>query len=162
VRALYRRNRRIVARLEATNGQLIYYSDRVVAASEIARSMPTHPDVKSKMAPFIEQAIRLADSSGIRMTMLFTPMCCERERGLAENGTWELLLKLVHAYEAQYSRFRFIDGNVRPYERENFGDAIHLNELGAERFNTELVARLQEILTPKAASAGQQTTPARR
>jgi len=33
VRSLYRRNRRIVARFEATNGQLIYYSDRVVAAS---------------------------------------------------------------------------------------------------------------------------------
>ncbi len=161
VRSLYRRNRRIVARLEATNGQLIYYSDRVVAASQIARSMPAQPDVKSKMAPFIEKAIGLADSSGIRMTMLFTPMCCERERGLAQNGTWELLLKLVHAYEAQYARFRFVGGSFHPYERENFGDAIHLNELGAERFNTELVARLPEIVAPKVASTDK-PTPAHR
>jgi hypothetical protein len=157
VRSLYRRNRRIVARLESTNGQLIYYSDRVVAASEIARSMPTQPDAKSMMAPFIEKAVRLADSSGIRMTMLFTPMCCERERELAQNGTWELLLDLVRAYEAHYPRFRFVDVSVRPYERENFGDAIHLNERGAERFNTELVARLPEILAPTEASTGPAT-----
>jgi hypothetical protein len=157
VRSLYRRNRRIVARLESTNGQLIYYSDRVVAASEIARSMPPPPDAKSMMAPFIEKAVRLADSSGIRMAMLFTPMCCERERGLAQNGTWKLLLELVHAYEAHYPRFRFVDVSVPPYEREDFGDAIHLNERGAERFNMELVARLPEILAPKVARTGPAT-----
>jgi hypothetical protein len=153
VRSLYRRNREIVARLEATHGQLIYYGDRVVAASEIARSMPAPPEVNSKMATFIEKAIRLADSSGIRVTMLFTPMCCERERGLAQNGTWDLLLKLVHAYESQYPGFRFVDSSLPPYEREHFGDAVHVNAQGAERFNTELVARLPEILAPKAASA---------
>jgi hypothetical protein len=158
VRSLYRRNRRIVARLEATNGQLIYYSDRVVGSSEIARSMPTQPDAKSMMAPFVEKAVRLADSVGIRMTMIFTPMCCERERELAQNGTWKLLLELVHAYEAQYPRFRFVDVSVRPYESENFGDAIHLNERGAERFNTELVARLPEILAPKVAPTGPATS----
>jgi hypothetical protein len=157
VRSLYRRNRQIVARLEATNGQLIYYGDRVVAASEIERSMPAQPDVNSKMATFIEKVIGLADSSGIRMTMLFTPMCCERELGLAQNGTWDLLLKRVHAYEEHYPRFRFVDNSLRPYEREHFGDAVHLNERGAERFNTELVARLPEILAPKVASTGPAT-----
>jgi hypothetical protein len=156
VRSLYRRNRQLVARLEATNGQLIYYGDRVVGASEIARSMPARPDANSKMATFIEKVIGLAGSSGIRMTMLFTPMCCERERGLVQNGTWDLLLQRIHEYEARHSTFRFVDSGLRPYEREYFGDAIHMNERGAEQFNTELVAWLPEILAPKVASTGRQ------
>ena len=155
VRSLYRRNRRIVARFEATNGQLIYYGDRVVDASAIARSMPARPDVNSKMATFIEKAIELADSSGIRMTMLFTPMCCERARALVQNGTWDLLLEREHAYEARFPKFRFVDNDLRPYEREYFGDAVHMNERGAVQFNEELMARLPAILAPVASPGPQ-------
>jgi hypothetical protein len=118
--------------------------------------MPAQPDVSSKTAPLIEKAIGLADSSGIRMTILLTPMCCERERRLAQNGTWGLLLRRIHADETRYPGFRFVDDGFRPYERNSFGDAFHVNERGAEHFNAELIARLPEILVPNVASTGQQ------
>jgi hypothetical protein len=88
--------------------------------------------------------------------MLFTPMCCERERRLAQNGTWGLLLKRIHAHEARYPGFRFVDDGFRPYERDSFGDAFHVNERGTEQFNVELIARLPEILVPNVAPTGQQ------
>jgi hypothetical protein len=158
-RALYRRNRQIVKRLDGTNGQLVYYGDRIVGASEIERALPPPPSLDSKSATFVEDAIRLADSSGIGTTLVFTPVCCERERRLEENGTWTLLLRLVHAYEERYPTFRFVDASERSYANEYFGDAVHVNEQGARRLNSELVAQLPDILSPKPASGLRRPTP---
>jgi hypothetical protein len=148
VGSLYGRNRAIIERLEATNGELVYSGDRVVAAADVARSMPGAPNAESKMAPLIEKVIRLADSSGISTRLFFTPLCCEREQRLASDGTWALLSTLLRTYEARYSTFRFVDAGLRSYEREYFGDPVHVNERGAARFNTELAARFPDVLAP--------------
>src|SRR5262245_55337261 len=145
-RSLYERNRRIVARLEATNGQLIYNGNSIVPASWIARSMPADPDPGSPQAPLVERAIGFANEIGISTTLLFTPVCCERAAKLEADGTWRLLLPLVHAYERKYATFQFVDLGHSPYDQQSFGDATHVNELGAKRFNAELIARAREIL----------------
>jgi len=145
-RSLYQRNRRIVERLEATNGQLIYNGNSTVPASWIAKSMPADPDPRSPQAVLVERAIGFASEAGISTTLLFTPMCCERAAKLEADGTWALLLPLVHDYERRYATFQFIDIGHSPYDQQSFGDATHVNELGARRFNAELMARARVIL----------------
>jgi hypothetical protein len=148
VRSLSRRNGAIIARLEATRGQLVYYGDRVVGASDVTRSMPGPPNADSNTPLLLEKAIGLADSSGISTRLFFTPLCAERGRHLAHDGTWELLSKLLRTYEERYATFRFVDAGLRSYDREYFGDAVHVNERGAARFNAELTARFPDVLAP--------------
>jgi len=40
-----------------------------------------------------------------------------------------------------------VEAGPRSYDREYFGDPVHLNERGAQRFNLELVAQLPDILS---------------
>lgn len=146
VDSLLRRNRAIVSRLQSTNGQLVYYGDRVVSEGDVTRSLPGPPMTDLSVGRPLEDAIRLADSAGISIRLIFTPICCERAAVLQSNGSWTLLAHLLHIYEQRYPRFRMSDNALRPYEREYFGDAVHLNERGATRFNQELAARLPGLL----------------
>jgi hypothetical protein len=147
VQALYHRNRDILADLDATNGQLLYYAERVVAASSIARTIPTAPNRRASGPRWIEKAIGLAESSGVGLTLIFTPMCCERATAMEQTGTWRMLSDLMDRYRARYPHFRFVDVGNRSYDREYFGDAVHLNARGADRFNKELNARATELLS---------------
>ena len=144
--SVYERNRRIVSRLEATNGQLVYNGDDVVGLFEILRSLPPPPAADRHTTEPIERVIDLARSAGIPVTLIFTPMCCERAARMAETGTWSLLERQVDVWAQQYQGFRFVEVGPRSYERQFFGDPIHLNEQGARRFNAELVARASELV----------------
>jgi hypothetical protein len=146
--ALLQRNRAIIDRLDATNGQLIYYADRVVAWHQVMDALPPAPDATSPVVPLFEEVIRLADASGIPTRLLLTPICCERAAALEENGTWPLLSRLLRSYEERYPSFRFLDTSFLAYERSDFGDPIHLNAAGAERFNAALVTRWPAIVSP--------------
>jgi hypothetical protein len=146
--ALVQRNRAIIDRLDATGGQLIYYADRVVAWHQIMDALPPAPDATSPTAPLLEEVIRLADASGIPTRLLLTPICCERAAALEGNGTWPLLSALFRSYEERYPSFRFLDTGFLAYERSNFGDPVHLNAAGAERFNAALLTRWPAIVSP--------------
>jgi hypothetical protein len=146
-RALVKRNREIIDRLDATNGQFIYYADRVVAWHQIMESLPTPPDAASPMAPLLEEVIRLADASGIATRLVLTPVCCERATELDRNGTWPLLSALFHTYEKRYPSFHFMDAGFQVYERTDFGDPIHLNEVGAALYNDALVERWLDLVS---------------
>jgi len=146
-RALVQRNRQIIDRLDATNGQFIYYADRVVAWHQIVEALPTAPDAASPMAPLLEEVIRLADASGIATRLVLTPVCCERAAELGRNGTWPLLSALFQTYEKRYPSFHFMDTGFQVYDRPDFGDPIHLNEVGAARYNDALVARWLDIVS---------------
>jgi hypothetical protein len=145
--ALVQRDRQIIDRLDATNGQLIYYADRVVAWHQVMDALPAVPDAASPVGPLLEKLIGLADASGIPTRLMFTPICCEREAELEHDGTWPLLSALLHGYERRYPSFRFMDTGFVAYERSDFGDPIHLNAVGAERFNAALVTRWPEIVS---------------
>jgi hypothetical protein len=146
--ALVQRNRAIIDRLDATNGQLIYYADRVVAWHQVMDALPPAPDTTSPVVPQFEQVIRLADASGIPTRLVFTPICCERAAELERNGTWPVLSALLRSYEERYPSFRFLDTGFLAYERSDFGDPIHLNAAGADRFNAALVTRWPAIVSP--------------
>jgi hypothetical protein len=145
--SVYKRNRRIVSRLEATNGQLVYNGDHVVGAPDVLRTLPPPPATDRHTTKPIERVIDLARSSGIPVTLIFTPMCCERAARMEETGTWKLLEEQMRVWAQQYHDFRFAEAGPRSYEREFFGDPVHLNEQGARRFNAELVARAPEVVT---------------
>jgi hypothetical protein len=146
--ALVQRDRAIIDRLDATNGQLIYYADRVVAWHQVMDALPPAPDPSSPMVPLFEEVIRLADASGIPTRLVFTPICCERGAQLEHDGTWPLLSALMHSYEERYPSFRFLETGFLTYDRADFGDPIHLNATGAERFNADLVTRWPAIVSP--------------
>jgi len=146
--ALVQRNRAIIDRLDATNGQMIYYADRVVAWHQVMDALPPAPDSTSPAVPQIEEVIRLADGAGIPTRLMFTPICCERATELERNGTWPLLATLLHSYEERYPSFRFTETGFLAYERSDFGDPIHLNAAGAERFNAALVTRWPALVSP--------------
>jgi lysophospholipase L1-like esterase len=145
--ALMQRNRTIMDRLDATNGQLVYYADQVVAWHQVMKALPAAPDAAAPMVPQFEEVLRLADAWGIPTRLVFTPLCCERAAELDRNGTWPMLSALMHAYEARYPSFRFLDTGVLAYERSDFGDPIHVNAAGAERFNAALVTRWPTLVS---------------
>jgi lysophospholipase L1-like esterase len=146
--ALMQRNRTIIDRLDATNGQLVYYADQVVAWRQVMNALPPAPDAAAPMVPQFEEVLRLADASGIPTRLVFTPICCERGAELERNGTWPMLAALMHSYEARYPSFRFMDTGFLAYERSDFGDPIHVNAAGAERFNAALVTRWPALVSP--------------
>jgi hypothetical protein len=113
-------------------------------------SLPAAPDAAAPMVPQFEEVLRLADASGIPTRLVFTPICCERAAELERNGTWPLLSALLHSYEIRYPSFRFLDTGFLAYERSDFGDPIHVNAAGAERFNAALVTRWPALVSSAA------------
>ena len=137
LRKVIDRNILILESMDASNGQMLFYEDKIVSDKELSEKLPTGKKTGSIEDKNIEKFLQLANKEKIPVLFFLMPICKLRYE-VMENLDWfNDIYAILNRYEKKYEYFNFWQANIK-YEKKYFGDWSHLNKNGADKFNNEL------------------------
>jgi hypothetical protein len=110
---------------------------------------------------FMERFLDLAESRGIPVFWLLTPVCPEIQSKAEQVGTFETHARFVREVQSRHPSITVFDARRSAYPESALDDSIHLSQLGAAIFTTDLADAMARILDGSAGSKWVQLPPFR-
>lgn len=148
------KNHKLIEKMKATNGQMIYWPDRQVPYEEqlLHNILPLGAMADYEYDTFylhkdknISDLLTFALINDIPVLMYTMPVSTPRYELMKKYGNFRYMERRVQEWEETYPNFRFYNYDFS-YPMKLFGDSSHLNMEGAERFNREFLPGIAGLI----------------